>query len=158
ALPAACRRRPRGVGSRGAGLAAILLRRRACLTQNIARRREAAYHPPHGCGLGLGDRPARRAVRHGVACRHRSRLAGAPRHSRPSGRALLASSAGAAWRRPRSVPLVLFAWLMLAADGRAAMETAAIAGIAAILALVSWRDDLAHLAFGWRLIAHLVAA
>jgi len=56
------------------------------------------------------------------------------------------------------VPLVLFAWLMLAADGRAAMETAAIAGIAAILALVSWRDDLAHLAFGWRLIAHLVAA
>ena len=56
------------------------------------------------------------------------------------------------------VPLVLFAWVMLAIDGRAPGGTSAIAGIAALLALVSWRDDLAHLAFGWRLVAHLAAA
>ncbi|HKT18603.1 MAG TPA: glycosyl transferase, partial [Stellaceae bacterium] len=56
------------------------------------------------------------------------------------------------------VPLLLFAWLMLAVDGRAPAGTGAIVGIAAVVALVSWRDDLAHLAFGWRLLVHLAAA
>ncbi len=56
------------------------------------------------------------------------------------------------------MPLLLFAWLMLAAAGRAPSGTAAIAAIAALLAVVSWRDDLGGLAFGWRLLAHLVAA
>lgn len=56
------------------------------------------------------------------------------------------------------VPLVLFAWLMLATTARAPGGIAAIAGIAALLALISWRDDLGGLAFGWRLLAHLVAA
>jgi UDP-N-acetylmuramyl pentapeptide phosphotransferase/UDP-N-acetylglucosamine-1-phosphate transferase len=56
------------------------------------------------------------------------------------------------------VPLVLFAWLMLASAGHAPRGIAAIVAITALLALLSWRDDLRGLGFGWRLVAHLVAA
>ena len=56
------------------------------------------------------------------------------------------------------IPLVLFAWLMLALAGLAPNGTIAIVGLAVLLALVSWYDDLGGLAFGWRLAAHLLAA
>jgi UDP-N-acetylmuramyl pentapeptide phosphotransferase/UDP-N-acetylglucosamine-1-phosphate transferase len=56
------------------------------------------------------------------------------------------------------VPVVLFAWLMLALAGDAPSGTYAIVGLAAALGLVSWFDDLGGLAFGWRLAAHLIAA
>jgi UDP-N-acetylmuramyl pentapeptide phosphotransferase/UDP-N-acetylglucosamine-1-phosphate transferase len=56
------------------------------------------------------------------------------------------------------VPVVLFAWLMLALAGDAPGSTYAVVCIAAALGLVSWFDDLGGLAFGWRLVAHLIAA
>jgi UDP-N-acetylmuramyl pentapeptide phosphotransferase/UDP-N-acetylglucosamine-1-phosphate transferase len=56
------------------------------------------------------------------------------------------------------VPVVLFAWLMLTLAGAAPAGTQAVVGITAALGLVSWFDDLGGLAFGWRLIAHLIAA
>jgi UDP-N-acetylmuramyl pentapeptide phosphotransferase/UDP-N-acetylglucosamine-1-phosphate transferase len=56
------------------------------------------------------------------------------------------------------IPLALFAWLMLAAAGEAPHETNAVVAIAAMLAIVSWRDDLSGLGVVWRLAAHLVAA
>jgi UDP-N-acetylmuramyl pentapeptide phosphotransferase/UDP-N-acetylglucosamine-1-phosphate transferase len=56
------------------------------------------------------------------------------------------------------VPLVLFAWIMLALAGDAPAGTLAIVVLAAALALISWYDDLGEIAFGWRLAAHLVAA
>jgi UDP-N-acetylmuramyl pentapeptide phosphotransferase/UDP-N-acetylglucosamine-1-phosphate transferase len=56
------------------------------------------------------------------------------------------------------IPLALFAWLMLAAAGEAPQGTNAIVAIAALLAIVSWRDDVSGLGAGWRLATHLVAA
>jgi UDP-N-acetylmuramyl pentapeptide phosphotransferase/UDP-N-acetylglucosamine-1-phosphate transferase len=56
------------------------------------------------------------------------------------------------------LPVVLFAWIMLALAGDAPGSTYAVVGIAAALGLVSWFDDLGGLAFGWRLCAHLLAA
>ncbi|HEX3973548.1 MAG TPA: glycosyltransferase family 4 protein [Stellaceae bacterium] len=56
------------------------------------------------------------------------------------------------------IPVVLFAWIMLALAGDAPSGTYATVALAAALGLVSWFDDLGHLAFGWRLAAHLVAA
>ncbi len=56
------------------------------------------------------------------------------------------------------VPIVLFAWIMLALAGDAPSGTYAIVGLAAALGLVSWFDDLGGLAFGWRLAAHLIAS
>src|ERR1700722_1572092 len=56
------------------------------------------------------------------------------------------------------VPVVLFAWIMLALAGLAPSGTLAIAALAAALALISWYDDLGEIAIGWRLTAHLVAA
>ena len=56
------------------------------------------------------------------------------------------------------IPVLLFAWLMLALAGLAPRGTIAIVALAAALALVSWYDDLGDLAFGWRLAAHLLAA
>lgn len=56
------------------------------------------------------------------------------------------------------VPVLLFAWIMLAFAGLAPAGTIAIVVLAAALALVSWYDDLGELAFGWRLAAHLLAA
>jgi UDP-N-acetylmuramyl pentapeptide phosphotransferase/UDP-N-acetylglucosamine-1-phosphate transferase len=56
------------------------------------------------------------------------------------------------------VPVVLFAWIMLALAGLAPSASFAIAGLAAALAVISWYDDLGGIAFGWRLTAHLVAA
>src|SRR5215472_14724276 len=40
------------------------------------------------------------------------------------------------------VPLALFAWLMLDAAGLAPIGTSLIIATAALLAIVSWRDDL----------------
>jgi UDP-N-acetylmuramyl pentapeptide phosphotransferase/UDP-N-acetylglucosamine-1-phosphate transferase len=56
------------------------------------------------------------------------------------------------------IPLALFAWLMLAADGRAPAGATIIIGLAATLALLSWADDLGGLGVGWRLIGHVIAA
>ncbi|HLI23088.1 MAG TPA: glycosyltransferase family 4 protein, partial [Stellaceae bacterium] len=56
------------------------------------------------------------------------------------------------------IPVVLFAWLMLALAGLAPSGTIAIVGLAAALAVVSWFDDLGGLSFGWRLGAHVIAA
>jgi len=56
------------------------------------------------------------------------------------------------------IPLILFAWLMLAAAGLAPQRTGAIVAIAAALALISWRDDMASVGALWRLLAHIVAA
>ena len=56
------------------------------------------------------------------------------------------------------VPLALFAWVMLTADGMAPPGTIGIVAIAAALAIVSWQDDRGGLSVGWRLLAHLVAA
>jgi UDP-N-acetylmuramyl pentapeptide phosphotransferase/UDP-N-acetylglucosamine-1-phosphate transferase len=56
------------------------------------------------------------------------------------------------------VPVVLFAWMMLAVAGLAPGAALGITALAAALALVSWYDDLGELAFGWRLGAHLIAA
>jgi UDP-N-acetylmuramyl pentapeptide phosphotransferase/UDP-N-acetylglucosamine-1-phosphate transferase len=56
------------------------------------------------------------------------------------------------------VPVVLFAWLLLALTGLAPANTLAIVTLAAALALVSWYDDLGGLGFGWRLAAHFAAA
>ena len=54
--------------------------------------------------------------------------------------------------------LALFAWLMLAVAGAAPPGTNAIIAIAALLAIISWRDDLAGLGVSWRLAAHIIAA
>ena len=56
------------------------------------------------------------------------------------------------------VPVILFAWMMLALAGLAPGAIFGITALAAALALVSWYDDLGDLAFGWRLGAHVVAA
>jgi UDP-N-acetylmuramyl pentapeptide phosphotransferase/UDP-N-acetylglucosamine-1-phosphate transferase len=56
------------------------------------------------------------------------------------------------------VPVVLFAWMMLALTGLAPGATFGVTALAACLAFVSWYDDLGELAFGWRLAAHLIAA
>jgi UDP-N-acetylmuramyl pentapeptide phosphotransferase/UDP-N-acetylglucosamine-1-phosphate transferase len=56
------------------------------------------------------------------------------------------------------IPVVLFAWIMLAFAGLAPVGVAGITGLAAALALVSWYDDLGGVAFGWRLGAHLIVA
>src|SRR5579862_3087928 len=56
------------------------------------------------------------------------------------------------------VPLALFAWLMLDVAGLAPVGTSLIIATAALLAVVSWRDDLKGLGVGWRLLAHLIAA
>jgi len=56
------------------------------------------------------------------------------------------------------VPVVLFAWIMLALAGLAPGAAFGITALAAALALVSWYDDLGGVAFGWRLAAHLIAA
>ncbi|HEV8015557.1 MAG TPA: glycosyltransferase family 4 protein [Stellaceae bacterium] len=56
------------------------------------------------------------------------------------------------------LPVVLFAWIMLALAGLAPSGTLAIVALAAALALISWYDDLGEIAIGWRLTAHLVAA
>jgi UDP-N-acetylmuramyl pentapeptide phosphotransferase/UDP-N-acetylglucosamine-1-phosphate transferase len=55
------------------------------------------------------------------------------------------------------VPLVLFAWLMLALAGMAPSGTGLIVAITALLALVSWRDDVGGLAVAWRFLVHVVA-
>jgi UDP-N-acetylmuramyl pentapeptide phosphotransferase/UDP-N-acetylglucosamine-1-phosphate transferase len=55
------------------------------------------------------------------------------------------------------IPIVLFAWTMLALTGHAPSGTFAVVGLAAALGIVSWFDDLGGLAFGWRLTAHLIA-
>ena len=56
------------------------------------------------------------------------------------------------------VPVVLFAWIMLALAGLAPGAIFGVTALAAALALVSWYDDFRGLAFGWRLAAHLIAA
>jgi UDP-N-acetylmuramyl pentapeptide phosphotransferase/UDP-N-acetylglucosamine-1-phosphate transferase len=56
------------------------------------------------------------------------------------------------------IPVVLFAWIMLALGGLAPGAILGITALAAALALVSWFDDLSGLAFGWRLAAHVIAA
>jgi UDP-N-acetylmuramyl pentapeptide phosphotransferase/UDP-N-acetylglucosamine-1-phosphate transferase len=56
------------------------------------------------------------------------------------------------------VPLVLIAWLMLAAAGAAPPGSVMIAAVAAALAALSWRDDVGGLGIGWRLAAHIAAA
>lgn len=56
------------------------------------------------------------------------------------------------------VPLALLAWLALAITGHAPNGTFAIIGVAALLALLSWADDLGGLGVGWRLVAHIAAA
>jgi len=56
------------------------------------------------------------------------------------------------------IPVVLLAWLLLAIADESPQGTNAIVAITAVLAIVSWRDDLKGLAVGWRLAAHLVAA
>ena len=56
------------------------------------------------------------------------------------------------------VPIVLFAWITLTLAGLAPGATLGITTLAAVLALVSWYDDLGELAIGWRLAAHLIAA
>ncbi len=55
------------------------------------------------------------------------------------------------------IPLVLVAWLVLAAMGEAPRGTNAIIAIAALLAIVSWRDDRSGLGVGWRLATHFAA-
>jgi len=56
------------------------------------------------------------------------------------------------------MPLALFSWLMLAAAGMAPVGTSLVVAIAALLAIISWRDDLGGLGVGWRFAAHLLAA
>lgn len=56
------------------------------------------------------------------------------------------------------VPVIVVAWLALALAGVTPAGSAAIAGLAAALALLSWFDDLRGLPIGLRLAAHLVAA
>lgn len=56
------------------------------------------------------------------------------------------------------VPVMLCAWLVLAASGLAPSDTTFIVLIAAALAFVSWRDDLGGLDVSWRLLMHFVAA
>ncbi|HEX7970600.1 MAG TPA: glycosyl transferase, partial [Stellaceae bacterium] len=56
------------------------------------------------------------------------------------------------------VPVIVVAWLALALLGVAPAGGAAIAGLAAALAVLSWLDDLRGLPIGLRLAAHLVAA
>jgi UDP-N-acetylmuramyl pentapeptide phosphotransferase/UDP-N-acetylglucosamine-1-phosphate transferase len=56
------------------------------------------------------------------------------------------------------VPVILAAWLALALLGAAPPAAAAIAGLAAALALLSWRDDRASLPAGVRLLGHVLAA
>jgi UDP-N-acetylmuramyl pentapeptide phosphotransferase/UDP-N-acetylglucosamine-1-phosphate transferase len=55
------------------------------------------------------------------------------------------------------VPCVLAAWLALALLGEAPLETMTIALVAAALAALSWRDDVAGLPIALRLAAHAVA-
>ena len=56
------------------------------------------------------------------------------------------------------VPVVLLAWTIFAALGEAPVRLLAIAAIAAVLAAISWRDDIGGLGAGWRFLAHAVAA
>lgn len=56
------------------------------------------------------------------------------------------------------VPVLVAAWLVLAAAGLAAPGAAGIAGLAAALALLSWVDDLRDLPAGLRLLGHVAAA
>jgi UDP-N-acetylmuramyl pentapeptide phosphotransferase/UDP-N-acetylglucosamine-1-phosphate transferase len=56
------------------------------------------------------------------------------------------------------VPMTLFAWAMLDAAGMAPPGTVLIIAVAALLAFISWRDDLGGLGVGWRFLAHLLAA
>jgi UDP-N-acetylmuramyl pentapeptide phosphotransferase/UDP-N-acetylglucosamine-1-phosphate transferase len=56
------------------------------------------------------------------------------------------------------IPLALFGWLMLAADGSAPTGATIIIGLAAVLAVLSWFDDLRGLGVGLRLVGHVVAA
>jgi UDP-N-acetylmuramyl pentapeptide phosphotransferase/UDP-N-acetylglucosamine-1-phosphate transferase len=55
------------------------------------------------------------------------------------------------------VPVLLAAWLGLALAGRAPAGAATVAGLAAALALLSWRDDLRGLPAGLRLCGHIAA-
>lgn len=55
------------------------------------------------------------------------------------------------------IPLALFAWLMLVLAGMAPSGTSLIIAISALLALVSWRDDVGGLAVAWRFLVHVVA-
>lgn len=56
------------------------------------------------------------------------------------------------------IPVLVLAWLGLAAVGAAPAGTPVIALGAALLALLSWYDDLRSLAAGLRLLAHFAAA
>ena len=56
------------------------------------------------------------------------------------------------------IPTALLAWLIVAAAGEAPHGTNAIIALAAVLALISWRDDLGGLGVGLRFAAHLAAA
>lgn len=56
------------------------------------------------------------------------------------------------------MPLIIGAWLLVAAIGPAPAGTVAIAALAAALALISWLDDLGGLPVGLRLAAHATAA
>ncbi len=55
-------------------------------------------------------------------------------------------------------PVVIMTWGALALAGMALPGTVLVAGVAAILALLSWLDDLRDLPAGLRLIAHIAAA
>ena len=55
------------------------------------------------------------------------------------------------------VPVLLAAWLGLALAERAPSGAATVAGLAAALALLSWRDDLRGLPAGLRLCGHIAA-
>jgi UDP-N-acetylmuramyl pentapeptide phosphotransferase/UDP-N-acetylglucosamine-1-phosphate transferase len=56
------------------------------------------------------------------------------------------------------MPLVLFAWTVLAMAGLAPPRTTLIVAVAALLAILSWADDLGGLGVLWRFLAHLLAA
>jgi len=56
------------------------------------------------------------------------------------------------------IPVLVLAWLGLAAAGMAPAGTPVIALTATALALLSWHDDLRGLPVGLRLLAHLAAA
>jgi UDP-N-acetylmuramyl pentapeptide phosphotransferase/UDP-N-acetylglucosamine-1-phosphate transferase len=56
------------------------------------------------------------------------------------------------------MPVLAVVWLALDLLGRAPPGTALIAGIAAVLALISWFDDLSDLPAGTRFLAHVAAA
>jgi UDP-N-acetylmuramyl pentapeptide phosphotransferase/UDP-N-acetylglucosamine-1-phosphate transferase len=56
------------------------------------------------------------------------------------------------------VPIVLLAWAALAVFSDAPPRLFAIIAIAAVLAAISWRDDIGGLGAGWRFLAHAAAA